>query len=197
MNYNIADHFASDESFDQLYPVAIRHLSEVHWTPLAIAKAAAEYLVDGAEDARIMDIGAGAGKFCIAGSYFTAGHFTGIEQKQNLVRAGNKVLAQLDLERVTIVQANFIDVSLQGYTGIYCYNSFFEHIARTGEPEDEVANTPELYELYQKRLVTQLVAMPPGTRLATYWLDAGELPGSYRLVKSAFDGLLKLWVKAG
>ena len=90
MNNDIADCFASDAAFDKLYPVAIRHLSEIHWTPINVARAAAEFLVNGNPNARIVDVGAGAGKFCMVGSYYTGGHFTGIEQKQNLVRAGNR-----------------------------------------------------------------------------------------------------------
>src|ERR1043165_3820474 len=79
------DYFVSDEVFDSLYPVYVRELSEIHWTPLDVIKVAARFLAPN-ENARVIDIGAGVGKFCIAGSHYTKGSFIGIEQRKNFVR---------------------------------------------------------------------------------------------------------------
>ena len=60
------DHwFSSDLQFDQLYPDYIQQLSGMHWTPLQVAKLAAEFLVTG-EGSRILDIGSGVGNFVFA-----------------------------------------------------------------------------------------------------------------------------------
>lgn len=74
----------TDEEFNRIYPPKISKLAEKHFTPLAIAKAASEFLVTKPR-ARVLDIGSGAGKFCMVGATHTQGHFTGIEQRSGLV----------------------------------------------------------------------------------------------------------------
>lgn len=186
--------YDNDKAFDSHYPIYIRELSELHWTPLAVAAAAARYLGRNETD-RVLDIGAGAGKFCIAGSHYAPGHFTGIEQRKNFVNAGNKLIKTLGYTRATILHGNFMDMDLKEYTGIYFFNSFHENIVLSDALDEKIELSSDLYELYTSHLLTQLRAMPAGTRLATYWLSITEIPGSYRLVAQQFDGLLKLWVK--
>jgi hypothetical protein len=195
MRTDIADYFVSDEAFDMLWPIHVRELSELHWTPLEVAKVAAQFLAPDA-DARIIDIGAGVGKFCIAGRYYTHGNFTGIEQRKALARIGNKVASELGMACVELRHANFMDVSLAGFTGIYFYNSFHENIAGDGPQDEKIERSPELYERYTEHLSAQLSAMPAGTRLATYWLSITEIPNCYQLRSSHFNDLLKLWVRA-
>jgi hypothetical protein len=188
------DHFVSDEAFDSMYPVYVRELSEIHWTPLSVIEVAARFLGTD-EDARIIDIGAGAGKFCIAGSHYAPGYYTGIEQRKNFVRVGNKLIKQLGCERAELIHGNFIDISLAQYTGIYFFNSFHENIVISDSLDEKIERTTELYELYNKHFLEQLNAMPVGTRLVTFWLALSEIPGTYRMEASHFDGLLKLWIK--
>ena len=75
-------YFSSDAAFDSLYPIHIQKLSAIHWTPLSVAVTAARFLAP-TKKAHVMDIGAGVGKFCVVGSIFTKGSFTGIEQRKN------------------------------------------------------------------------------------------------------------------
>ena len=187
------NYFESDEAFDALYPVNVRALSELHWSPLSVARAAANYL--GRDDAaRIIDIGAGVGKFCIAGSHYARGRFTGVEQNQNFVRIGNKAINKLGCRRVELIQGNFMQHDMSQYTGIYFYNSFHENIA-DATVYSGVEKSVELYELYTSHLNKQLKAMPAGTLLATYWLSVPEVPTCYRLCEAHFDDLLKFWKK--
>jgi len=186
--------FFSDAVFDKLYPIYIRRLSERHWTPLHIAFMAARFLAPG-ESSRVIDIGAGVGKFCIAGKYHSPGKFTGIEQRKNFVRIGNKVIGQLGLSGVELVCGNFTDLDITAYTGIYFFNSFHENIAIDDSLDDKIERSSELYQLYTTHLYNQLEKMPVSTRLATYWLSANEIPGCYKLRESHFDDLLKLWEK--
>jgi len=67
-----------DAVFDQLYPDHVRRLSAVHWTPIAAALRAAELLAPRC-DARVLDIGAGAGKLCCVGAAAYAGSWHGID----------------------------------------------------------------------------------------------------------------------
>jgi len=107
-----AKHYlSSDEAFDSLLPVHIRQLSGIHWTPLNVAFAAARFLAPDAA-ARVIDIGAGIGKFCIAGCCATDGSFTGIDQRKNFVTIGNKVVRKLGVSRAELIHGNFMDIQL-------------------------------------------------------------------------------------
>lgn len=56
-----------DEEFDCIYPEAIRKVADTHFTPIQVSKFAAEALAD-RPDTKILDIGAGVGKFCTVGT---------------------------------------------------------------------------------------------------------------------------------
>jgi len=188
------NHLSSDGEFDSLFPIHIRRLSGIHWTPLNVASLAAQFLAPDA-NSRIVDIGAGVGKFCIAGSMYSKGTYTGIEQRKNFVTLGNKVIKQLGLRRTSLLYGNFIEFDLRSYTGIYFYNSFHENLFFSETVDDTVEKSHDLYELYSAHFLSELCAMPIGTRLATFWLSITEIPGCYELEESHFDNLLKLWVK--
>lgn len=194
MSPDIAEYFSSDAAFDDLYPIYVRELSELHWTPLQVAKVAAQFLAPD-DTARVIDIGAGVGKFCIAGSVYSEGTFVGIEQRKNFVTAGNKVIRRLGLEKTSLIHGNFTELDLSSYTGIYFFNSFHENLVYADALDNKIEVSVELYDLYTAHLLEQLNRMPIGTRLATYWLSVTDIPGSYRLKGSHFDDLLKLWVK--
>ena len=189
-----SDHFLSDAAFDSLFPIYIQKLSAIHWTPLQVAAVAAQFLSTGT-DSRVIDIGAGVGKFCIAASIYSQGHYTGIEQRKNFVVLGNKVIKRLGLQNVTLIAGNFTEVDLSTYTGIYFYNSFHEQLVFEDALDNKIEMSGALYDLYSKHFISQLKKMPVGTRLATYWLSITEIPGCYRLVASHFNNNLKLWVK--
>lgn len=59
-----------DREFDMMFPKQIQADSEFHFTPIKIAKLAATYLADH-QETKILDIGSGAGKFCMIGSACT------------------------------------------------------------------------------------------------------------------------------
>jgi len=190
-----AAYFSSDKIFDSLFPYYIRDLSEVHWTPLAVAFEAARFLAPD-ENARIIDIGAGVGKFCMACSFTTAGQFTGIEQRKNFVKLGNKNIKKLGLTNASILHGNFTDLDLTKYSGIYFFNSFHENLVESDALDKNIERSPEIYTQYTIHFLQALNTMPAGTRLATYYLTNTEVPLSYRLVETHFNDLLKLWIKS-
>ena len=78
-------YFGSDNRFNRLFPEPVRLLAARHWTPLAVARKAASFLAAD-KGKRILDIGSGAGKFCLAAAYFTPdADFFGIEHRNDLV----------------------------------------------------------------------------------------------------------------
>ncbi len=188
------NYFFSDAAFDNLFPVYVQKLSTIHWTPINVAITASRFL-NSSMGARIVDIGAGVGKFCITGGFFNNGTYTGIEQRKNFVTVGNKVIKQFGLDNVTLLHCNFLEMDISEYTGIYFYNSFHENIVLSDSLDEQVDRSAELYELYTNHLLIQLKKMPVGTRLATYWQSIAEIPGCYRLRETHYNNLLKLWVK--
>ncbi len=188
------DYFASDKVFDSLFPLYIQKLSGKHWTPIKVAAMAAHYLAPD-EDARILDIGAGAGKFCITGRTHSPGTFTGIEQRKNFVAAGNRVIKKLGLDKTELICANFLDLDMAPFNSIYFYNSFHENLVISDSLDTKIERSTELYLLYTETFKAKLKLMPVGTRLATYYMFNNEIPFCYRLLESHFDDLLKFWVK--
>src|SRR5258708_7840111 len=95
---------SSDGAFDAVYDDGIRALSEQHWTPVAVAERAARLLaLAGAR--RILDVGAGAGKFCIVGALCTGAEFVGVERREGLVRVARRAASDLRASRATFVHA--------------------------------------------------------------------------------------------
>ena len=187
-------YLSSDEEFDALFPIYIQKLSKYHWTPLNVARTAAKFLGPDAS-CRVLDIGAGSGKFCIAGSLFSRATFTGIEQRKNFVQVGNKVIKQLGLTQAELIHGNFMDMDVSQYTGIYFYNSFHENIVVADSLDEKTERSHELYELYTADFLAKINSMPIGTRLATFWLSISEIPGCYKIYGSYYNDNLKLWRK--
>ena len=92
-----------DRSFDRFLPEPLRLVSPEYWTPLAVAKRAADWLEDlGIRTA--VDIGSGAGKFCVAAALFGKCRFIGLEQYSSLVRSAVALADLFDLnDRVSFV----------------------------------------------------------------------------------------------
>jgi SAM-dependent methyltransferase len=184
----------TDEDFNRIYPHDIRVLSSKHWSPVAVAKAASEFLID-RPGARILDVGSGAGKFCMVGAAHTKGHFTGVEQRQHLVELSEKISILHGLRRVKYLHANITDIDFRDYTAFYFYNSFYENVNPVNKIDDTVQLDVQLYDSYSVYMVEQLSSLPSGTRFASYYTPSTVVPRSYRLVDSLYDGLLNFWEK--
>ncbi|MGH2897879.1 MAG: SAM-dependent methyltransferase, partial [Solirubrobacteraceae bacterium] len=84
----------SDAELDHVFPDDLRERSVQHWTPVEIAVRAAELLAPG-PDARVLDVGSGAGKLCIVGALVTGATWWGVEQDATLVAAANHAAWEL------------------------------------------------------------------------------------------------------
>ena len=93
----------NDRSFDRFLPEPFRLVSPEYWTPLAVAKRAADWLED-LGIRTVVDIGSGAGKFCVAGALFGKCRFIGLEQYSSLVTSAVALVDLFDLnDRVSFV----------------------------------------------------------------------------------------------
>lgn len=183
-----------DDRFDQVFPERVRDFSSVYWTPVAVASHAAKLLVK-TPGTRVLDVGCGPGKFCLIAALVTDGHFTGIEQRADLVKIAKEAAAKERLPNVEIIHGNVIDFPFSQYEAFYLYNPFEENVFETQTIDRAVPLSAELYMKYIKYVATELEAKSLGTKVVTYLGSALEVPSCYDCQLTAFGSDLKLWAK--
>src|SRR5665647_2147391 len=142
---DIDEWFIDDDKFHSLYPAYIQKLADKHWTPLIVAKYAAEFLVP-EDGAKVLDIGSGAGKFCLAASYYKPnGLFYGIEQRKDLLDCAVEVEYKLDLNNLYFLHGNFTQIDFTQFNNFYFYNSFHENIEGTTKIDHKIQYSLSLY----------------------------------------------------
>lgn len=184
----------TDEDFNAIYPQDISGLSSKHWTPVSVAKTASEFLA-GKPGSRVLDIGSGAGKFCMVGAASTKSHFTGVEQRWNLVELSRNLSSSYGITNVQYFHANITSVDFRGFNAFYFFNSFFENVDLANRIDDRIQLDPQLYHTYSMHIVEQLAGLPMGVRLATYHTPFSVVPQSFKLVDDLYNGCLHLWEK--
>ncbi len=192
---SIENRYTSDLLFNSLYPYSIMALAKYHWTPLAIAVKAAGFLA-GDGNVRILDIGSGVGKFCLAAAHHTPNAlYYGVEQRKSLIDFAEAAKNELHLENVTFIHGNFAQLDLKKFDHFYFYNAFYENLAGTEKIDDSIDYSGELYNYYNRYLYKQLQKKPKGTRLCTLCSLEYEIPADFQVIKSDLDEALKFWVK--
>ncbi|MRG96878.1 class I SAM-dependent methyltransferase [Polyangium spumosum] len=193
-----AGRVVSDLAFDRLYPERIRKLSHRYWTPVHVARRAAElFAAHGAR--RVLDIGAGMGKFCVIAALTTELELTGVEHREGLVAAGREILATYGIPRVTLIHGTLDDVDFGAYDGFYLFNPFEEG---TFEPSQWVDRTVPLSEERASADVAQveeaLARARRGTCVVTFHGFGGAIPPGFVHLPEETCGtaFLRLWIKA-
>jgi SAM-dependent methyltransferase len=184
----------TDREFDAIYPENIRRIADRHWSPVAVSKTASEFLVRCA-GTRVLDIGSGAGKFCMIGAATTRGYFTGVEHRLRLVELSTTLSSRYNLQNVKYIHATVNLIDFRNYDAFYFFNSFYEHINVHHRIDDSVTMDVQTYEAHVSDMVEQLSRLPLGTRLATYATLQSVVPGNFQLVDSLYYGSLNLWEK--
>ena len=186
---------STDDDFDAIYPDHIRLLARKHWTPISVAKAAAQFLVN-RRGINVLDIGSGVGKFCMVGAALIPhGHFTGVEQRSELVELSRTLWASYQLTNTSYINANIISIDFRDFNGFYLYNSFFENVDPRNSIDQTIALSTGFYITYGTHTSNKLSSLPSGVRLATYFTDEWVIPTNFELVDTQFKGNLKLWEK--
>ena len=190
------DHwFTTDTQLNKLYPASIQLLAARHWTPLNITQLVAPFLVTH-PGVKVLDIGSGVGKFCLAGAYYKPhATFYGVEQRKDLVNQADKARNILGLQNVHFIHSNITDLDFRQYNHFYFFNSFYENLMDKDKIDDNITYSTYLFNYYHRQLYKKLDGMPVGTRVATFHCLDNKIPPGYHLIDSKFGALLKFWIK--
>lgn len=184
-----------DTEFDMIYPAPIRKMSKRHFTPVEVAIKASQLLMTKPKQ-KILDIGSGVGKFCFVASSVTEAQYTGVDYRKNLVDLCKKITEKERFKNVHFIHKNILKVDFAKYDGFYFFNAFQEQIDKTAKMDNEVETSLENFKIFSEYLKTQFEKMPDGTRIVTYYVNSTQIPSTYRLVSTHFNGLLMCWEKA-
>jgi hypothetical protein len=183
-----------DATFNKCLPENIRAKSVRFFTPKEVAIQSAKWL-SGDDNRRILDIGAGVGKFCLFGAYYTKSEFLGIEIRHHLVDIAEKIFDLFNVTNAKIIRGNILDFQFSDYDAFYLYNPYHENIVPFLRMDDTVLLSQEIYHACTKHTMSQLARAKPGTRLVTYFGTNFDVPSSYRIVEEFNGGILKYWIK--
>lgn len=184
----------TDKEFDQIYPKRIRELSYIHWTPIEVALLAVQWL-DPDSNTKVLDIGAGVGKFCIIAAMQKKAKYFGLEMREDLVNVFQDTIDMLGLGDVQIIHDNVLNVEFKDFDAFYYYNPFCEQIAINGKIDNTIEFSQDKYREYEDYVIDQLDTTKVGTKIVTYCSETFTLPSSYELKNMYFDGKLALWEK--
>jgi hypothetical protein len=118
-----------------------------------------------------------------------------VEQRKHLHDLSKSIAQKYNLTNLLFINSNITDISFKDYDGFYLFNPFYENMNASGKMDDLVELKRELYDEYSLYVKIQLDTKPIGTKLVTYFSYLTEIPKSYKMQFSDFDGKLKMWEK--
>lgn len=174
----------SDRSLDALLPSRWQAMSFSHWTPIAVARRLALEL-DAHGARRVLDIGSGAGKFCVvAAATCPELQLLGIERNVELVATARALAHALCLPNARFVLGDVLRVGWSSFDALYSFNPFVDEWTEVGQPA--------------LQLTSRLAQSRPGTVLATYFCCGAPIPATFELIgDDMIEGArLRVWVKS-
>lgn len=173
----------SDAGFDSLLPTLTRARSSYTWTPVDVARRAAQHFAERGAT-RVLDVGCGPGKFCIvAGLAHPNLSFCGVDHSAGLTRTARELGKGLRVSNVEIKTGNALDLPWPAFDGFYFFNPF---------SEDSKVGGNELL-----RVAELLRSAPRKSVVVTYHGLGGPIPSSYELASEERIGTgpLRVWQK--
>jgi len=186
-----------DRHFDTLYPPAIRGVSSQFWTPVSVAVRASELLVRNRKT-RVLDVGAGVGKFCLVGAAVTGAAFVGLEHREHFVEMANDAARRLRVRTASFVHARLDKFSADDFDAYYFYNPFEENLWNDGTQLDRTVELSERRFFADVEIAMSMLARArTGTLVATYHGFGGVMPSGYQRVlrEPCWSDHIELWVK--
>lgn len=188
----------SDILFDRFLPSAARSVSAMYWTPLAAAVVAARWF-DEVGARTVLDIGSGAGKFCVAAALASKASFVGVEHRANLVDVARQLARQFRIaDRASFLHEPFAADIAVGADAYYLYNPFGENLFERAEQLDASVELGDPRYLRDVAFAEDLLKRAAvGTHLVTYSGFGGLVPRTYAQVRVEWSlpSVLKMWKK--
>lgn len=193
-----AGEFVSDLAFDAHLPEPLRRASRRFWTPVEVARRVAWWLaLAGAR--RVLDIGSGAGKFCVAAAMTSDLELVGVERRVHLVMAASDLARRFRVDARARFLCGEPDACLvRTFDALYLFNPFEENLFdHSGRLDDTVEMGPERYLREVAEVEAMLASVAPGTHLVTYNGFGGRISGAFDLVDrcSMHGAALRMWIK--
>ncbi len=184
----------SDEAFDEVFPEAVRLASNVHWTPVDVAFRVAHLLAPTA-GARILDVGSGAGKFCLVAAAATGADVKGVEQNPYLLSVARESARRMGVA-IDVRAGSFESEDPSTFDGIYLFNPFTESICIPGAVAD-LGHDVRSSRSEVRRAEIFLRGARVGARVATFCGFGGTMPDRYAILvrEQRGGGTLEVWTK--
>lgn len=188
-----------DDDFDAQYPERLQRASRMFWTPLCVARRAAQLMSQhGAR--RVLDVGSGAGKFCMgAAAAVPTLELVGVEHRPELVAIASALARRLGLQNARFEVGDAVRSDWSQHDGLYFFNPYGENLF--GDPAEYLDETVELscrrFQAEIEQTELRLVDAPVGTIVATYHGYGGRIPASFDLAAAERCGTnwLRVWRK--
>jgi SAM-dependent methyltransferase len=189
-----AEEMVRDEVFDQIYPPAVRRLSWLHWSPMRACVRAVELLAPTCET-RVLDVGAGAGKFCIVAAARSGARVRGIERSPYLAQVARAAASRLGVT-LDIAEGTLEDEAPSSVNALYFFNPFADPPDLPGVAWEE--SRDERLARARRDVATAeafLERADVGTRVVTFFGFGGRMPRSFERVtrEACAGGVLELW----
>ena len=187
-----------DRAFDRFLPEPLRIVSPQYWSPLAVARRAAQWL-DEVEAQSVVDIGSGAGKFCVAGALFGRCRFIGLEERPFLVKSARMLARLFDVnDRVHFMLGSLSEVPAPIADAYYFFNPFGDYSFELGPRRAKDSAADEQRYLRDVSTAEHLLRQAPlGTWVLTFNGFGGRFPEGFELVRVDWrlPSALRLWRK--
>lgn len=187
----------TDDEIDSLLPESLWALARVHFTPVDVARLAAHLLAPVAGD-RVLDVGAGVGKFCIAAALaHPEVTFVGVERRPALVELARSLAYRLGAANVEIIHGDAFELDWADYTGFYLFNPWGEH-AHGGAPslDDDGGRDAARFFRSVRTARERLALVPTGTRVVTYFGLGNRPPPGFEVTEIQHPtGRVERWVR--
>jgi len=187
-----------DIAFDERLPRSLQMKSSIHFTPVDVARHAARLLAP-IPGMTVLDVGAGAGKFCLVAAHTVDdAKFVGVELREHLVHIANRLARELQRSNVRFIHGDALDLDWSAFDAFYLYNPFAEHLLEKAFLLDnQIDRNPWRFAGYVGAVRERLAAARLGTRVVTYHGFGGVPPSGYDLVCGDAVGTdrVELWIK--
>ena len=182
-----------DEIFDDIYPDAVRRASSAHWTPVRVCARVVELLrLQPGE--RLLDIGSGAGKFCIVAAAMTRARVCGVEREPRLASVAREAARRFGVD-VDFADGPFDAEDPRRIDAAYLFNPFTETILLPADRDfaaDRFAGRTEADVVAAEAFLARARV---GTRVAPFFGFGGQVPADYELLaqETCDGGMLEVW----